>query len=144
MKNILIVGGGVAGLTAAIELEKAGHSTTILERSDRIGGRVKTDVVNGLPLDHGFQVMLTQYPAVKRYLNSTALDLKLFSPGALIFTKKCSMEDRRSASRPFLPFSHLVFRGRKLAGQIQDPGAIQRIKKNKPGNDLFRAGNDHP
>ncbi|WPR76646.1 NAD(P)/FAD-dependent oxidoreductase [Algoriphagus sp. NG3] len=84
-QKIYIIGAGLAGLVAAIELEKAGFSPVILEGTDGIGGRVKTDEVDGFLLDHGFQVLLTAYPEVKRYLNLADLSLKYFEPGAVIF-----------------------------------------------------------
>ncbi|WP_375577675.1 NAD(P)/FAD-dependent oxidoreductase [Marivirga tractuosa] len=83
-EKIIIIGAGIAGLTAAIELEKAGFKPTILEGSDSIGGRVKTDKVKGHLLDHGFQVLLTAYPEASHYLDYDKLNLRKFSPGALI------------------------------------------------------------
>ena len=85
MKNTIIVGAGVSGLVAAIELEKIGHSPVILEATDSIGGRVKTDEINGYPADHGFQVLLTAYPEARRYLDYDQLDLVTFLPGSVIF-----------------------------------------------------------
>jgi protoporphyrinogen oxidase len=87
-EKVIIIGAGIAGLTAAIELEKAGFKPTILESTDRIGGRVKTDLINGYLLDHGFQVLLTAYPEAQHYLDYEKLDLKKFSPGALIIDAK--------------------------------------------------------
>jgi protoporphyrinogen oxidase len=87
MTNPIIIGAGISGLVAAIELEKAGFSPTILEATDRVGGRVKTDVVNGYPIDHGFQVLLTEYPEAKHYLDYDKLDLVRFSPGSVIYQK---------------------------------------------------------
>jgi len=89
-KKIYIVGAGLSGLIAALELEKAGFEPVILEASDRIGGRMKTDKVEGFLLDHGFQVLNTAYPEAKRYLDLTALQLKNFDPGAIIFEGKDS------------------------------------------------------
>ncbi|WKV11510.1 NAD(P)/FAD-dependent oxidoreductase [Marivirga harenae] len=83
-QKVIIIGAGIAGLTAAIELEKAGFKPTILEGSDSIGGRVKTDKFGGYLLDHGFQVLLTAYPEAQYYLEYDKLNLKKFSPGALI------------------------------------------------------------
>jgi len=85
MTNPIIIGAGISGLVAAIELEKAGFSPTILEASDRVGGRVKTDVVKGYPIDCGFQVLLTEYPEAKKYLDYDKLDLVRFSPGSVIY-----------------------------------------------------------
>lgn len=83
--KIHIVGGGVSGLVAAIQLEKEGFKPTIIEATDRVGGRVKTDSVEGYQLDHGFQVLLDGYPKAQEYLNYKALSLQPFKPGAVIF-----------------------------------------------------------
>ena len=87
-EKVIIIGAGIAGLTAAIELEKAGFKPTILESSESIGGRVKTDNVDGHLLDHGFQVLLTAYPEAQHYLDYEKLNLKKFSPCALIIDSK--------------------------------------------------------
>lgn len=84
-EKIYIIGAGLAGLVAALELEKAQLSPVILEASGEIGGRIKTDQVNGFLLDHGFQVLNTAYPELKNYLDLDSLRLKKFSPGAVIF-----------------------------------------------------------
>ena len=83
--SIHIIGGGISGLIAARVLEEHGLSATIIEATDRLGGRVKTDVVDGYSLDHGFQVLLTAYPAAKKYLDFDALELQEFLPGSAIF-----------------------------------------------------------
>ncbi|NJL74400.1 MAG: NAD(P)/FAD-dependent oxidoreductase [Saprospiraceae bacterium] len=83
-RDVLIIGGGVAGLTAAIYLTRQGKTVTVLEATDRVGGRVKTDLVEGYRLDHGFQVFLTSYPEAKALLDYPALDLRYFLPGALL------------------------------------------------------------
>jgi len=83
-KSVLIVGGGISALIAAQELIKRDFHVTIFEKSDRVGGRVKTDSVDGYKLDHGFQVLLTAYPEAERYLDYSDLNLKTFSPGAFI------------------------------------------------------------
>jgi phytoene dehydrogenase-like protein len=83
--KVCVVGAGVAGLVAAIELEKAGKSVTIFEATDRVGGRVKTDYIDGYQFDHGFQVLLTAYPEVSRYLDKEALKLNYFKPGAITY-----------------------------------------------------------
>lgn len=83
--KIHIIGAGISGLIAATVLEKNGLSPVIIESTDRVGGRVKTDIVEGYQLDHGFQVLLTAYPAAQKYLNLEALQLQTFIPGASIF-----------------------------------------------------------
>ena len=84
-QQIHIIGAGVSGLVAALELERAGFQPIIIEQSNQVGGRVKTDVQKGYLFDHGFQVLLTQYPAAKRYLNFDQLELQYFLPGTVIF-----------------------------------------------------------
>src|SRR5215210_6304108 len=81
---VIVVGAGLAGLACARELVRAGRSVEILEASDGIGGRVRTDTVDGFLLDRGFQVLLTAYPEARGQLNYAALGLRLFYPGALI------------------------------------------------------------
>lgn len=83
--KIHIIGAGVSGLIAARVLEDNGYSPVVLEATDRAGGRVKTDIVNDYQLDQGFQVLLTAYPLVQKYLDFEALDLQQFLPGATIF-----------------------------------------------------------
>ncbi len=85
--NIFISGAGLAGLTAARGLKRAGRSVNIIEASDGIGGRVRTDQIDGFLLDRGFQVLLTAYPEAKHFLDYKALDLQSFSPGSIILNK---------------------------------------------------------
>lgn len=82
--TIVIVGGGLAGLTCARELEAAGLGCILLERDRTIGGRVQTDEVEGFRLDRGFQVLLTAYPETRRLLDYRELQLRPFFPGAVI------------------------------------------------------------
>jgi protoporphyrinogen oxidase len=87
-QNVVIVGAGVSGLIAAIELEKKGYSPIILEASASVGGRVKTDREDEYRFDHGFQVLLTAYPEAQHYLDYNALKLKKFQPGAIIHSNQ--------------------------------------------------------
>jgi phytoene dehydrogenase-like protein len=82
--DVLIVGGGLAGLCCARRLGQAGVACQILEASDDVGGRVRTDEVDGFLLDRGFQVFLTAYPEARQVLDYRALQLQTFEPGALI------------------------------------------------------------
>ncbi len=85
--KIGIIGAGLSGLTAAYYLEQQGHQIEIIEKSDRVGGRVKTDIINGFRLDHGFQVFLTEYPEAKKLLDYDTLNLKSFESGAGILKR---------------------------------------------------------
>ena len=84
-QKIVIIGAGVSGLVAALHCEKAGYKPIIIEASERVGGRIKTDQKDGFLLDQGFQVLLSAYQEAKRYLDLEALDLRSFSTGAHIF-----------------------------------------------------------
>ena len=82
---ILIVGAGLAGLTCAKVLVEAGREVRVLEASDAIGGRVRTDAsADGFLLDRGFQALFTAYPAARRHLDFAALKLKPLKPGAVL------------------------------------------------------------
>jgi phytoene dehydrogenase-like protein len=82
--DVLIIGGGLAGLSCARRLHQSGLSFQVLEASDGVGGRVRTDEIEGFLLDRGFQVLLTAYPEAQRVLDYDALTLQPFYPGALI------------------------------------------------------------
>jgi protoporphyrinogen oxidase len=81
---IVIIGAGIAGLTCAKYLKDKGVEALILEASDGVGGRVRTDNVNGFKLDRGFQVFLTSYPEAQKLLNYSNLRLKTLPSGARI------------------------------------------------------------
>lgn len=85
--DVIIVGAGLAGLVAAKVLEQHGFSPVLLEASDGVGGRVRSDVVDGFILDRGFQVLLTAYPEIHHHLDIEALDLRMFEPGAIVWRK---------------------------------------------------------
>jgi phytoene dehydrogenase-like protein len=81
--DVLIVGAGLAGLSCARVLQEKGVSFRILEASDGLGGRVRTDEVDGFLLDRGFQVLFTAYPEARRVLDYVRLDLKPFALGVI-------------------------------------------------------------
>ena len=82
--EVVVVGGGLAGLAAARVVAEAGRDVVLVEASDDVGGRVRTDEVDGYLVDRGFQVLLTAYPEVDRQLDPAALRLRAFEPGALV------------------------------------------------------------
>lgn len=83
--DVVIIGAGLAGLCCARRLHQCGITFQILEASDGVGGRVRTDLVDGFKLDRGFQVYLPAYPEGKRVLDLAALDLRPFRRGALVW-----------------------------------------------------------
>lgn len=79
--DVVIVGAGMAGLTCALSLQEAGVQAQVLEASDAVGGRVRTDEVDGFLLDRGFQVLLPSFPLVRELIDVDALDLQTFIAG---------------------------------------------------------------
>ena len=77
---MVVVGAGLAGLACARELTGRGLDVRILEAGDAVGGRVRTDHVDGFILDRGFQVLNTAYPALRSHVDLDALDLRAFDP----------------------------------------------------------------
>ncbi len=84
MAEIVVVGGGLAGLVAARRLAESGHQVTVYEARETVGGRVRSRTVDGFTCDRGFQVLFDAYPAVRRELDVDALDLRPFAPGGVI------------------------------------------------------------
>lgn len=80
----VIVGAGLAGLSCANYLARAGLPYLLLEANDRVGGRVRTDQIDGFRLDRGFQVFQSAYPEAKQLLDYDRLQLQTLEPGALI------------------------------------------------------------
>ena len=82
--DAVIVGAGIAGLNCAAILHRENKSFVILESSDRPGGRIKTDVIDGFQVDHGFQVLQTGYPEASRGLDFDKLKLRKFPAGVAV------------------------------------------------------------
>lgn len=89
--DVIVVGGGLAGLAAAVHLHRAGREVLLLEASDGLGGRVRTDRVDGFAIDRGFQLINPAYPELRRLhrlgvLDLSAMSLRGFEPGLLVRT----------------------------------------------------------
>ena len=82
--DVVIVGGGLAGICCALRLEEKGVGCSVLEATDQPGGRIRTDVLDGFLLDRGFQVLLTAYPEARQRLDYAALQLGSFHSGAIV------------------------------------------------------------
>ncbi|WP_158729121.1 MULTISPECIES: NAD(P)/FAD-dependent oxidoreductase [unclassified Flavobacterium] len=99
-QDVVIIGAGISGLTAAVYLHRQGRKVLILESSERAGGRIKTDSEDGFLFDRGFQVLLTAYPETKALLDYKALNLKKMLPGATVLYDKGSFEIADPFRRP--------------------------------------------
>ena len=104
-KPIVIIGAGLAGLCCARHLIRKGLDVLVLEAQDGVGGRVRTDLVDGFRLDRGFQVLLTAYPEAQSQLDYSALRLRNFEPGALVRTRGRTVRMSDPWRRPSQVFS---------------------------------------
>ena len=102
--QVVVVGAGIAGLNAAHHLTEAGLDVVVVEASDRVGGRIQTDEVDGFLLDRGFQLYNPSYPDGARVLDHEALELRPFFPGAVLSTEAGPrwLVDPRRATRAAL------------------------------------------
>ena len=138
--DVVIVGAGLAGLSAARVIQQHGLSVVVLEASDAVGGRVRTDIVDGFQLDRGFQVMLTAYPELKSQVDMRALDLRPFDPGALVWRNGKG----HVVSDPFRKPQTLAATAFAPIGNVLDKARIAllraRIMRRKPS--LLLGGQD--
>lgn len=139
---VVILGAGLAGLACAITLQKAGVPYLLLEKSNEVGGRLRsTQTPDGFLLDHGFQVLLTSYPELKNFLDLKSLDLQLFNSGALVYTP----DKMRLLANPVLHPSHLLSETLSDFISVKDKALILKLIFNiqtnclpvsKPGSTL--------
>ena len=82
--DVVVIGAGLAGLSAARRIAISGQSVCVLEANDQIGGRVRTDYVDGLILDRGFQLYNPAYQEGARILDMKALNLQSLTAGLIV------------------------------------------------------------
>ncbi len=117
--DVVIVGGGLAGLSAARELSIHGVDVAVLERGETVGGRVRTDRIDGLQLDHGFQLYNPAYPEAARVLDHDALQLRAFTPGVVALTDHGPTRLGDPRRRPRWVVDALSGRTGGLAGKLR-------------------------
>jgi len=147
-RHVIIVGAGIAGLTAARTLLEQGATCEIIEGSNHVGGRVASDRVAGAIVDRGFQIYLSAYPEGKRFLDLRALDLKAFPPGALVWNGARAATVAHPTREPLAALAGVLFgivppgdalrmlpfARRALAGPADGPGpagqtALARLRE---------------
>lgn len=82
--DVVVVGAGLAGLNAALVLQGAGLQVLVLDAADAVGGRMRTDEVDGLLLDRGFQILNPAYPELQELGVLEELDLRRFDAGIMV------------------------------------------------------------
>lgn len=127
--DVIIVGAGLAGLTAAVYLQQRNRSVLILEATDRPGGRIKTDEVDGYLLDRGFQILLTAYPETRDILDYDALKLQSFLPGAVVMNDQGMFEVIDPTRIPFAAFKTLLSKVGSLSDKIRMLSLKNKLKR---------------
>lgn len=122
--DVVVVGAGLAGLAAARHLHAKSFSVAVLEAQDDVGGRVRTDIVDGFRLDRGFQILLTAYPELRRQVDLAALDVQTFDPGALVMLRGKSYV----VSDPFRAPRTLWGTARAPIGSVVDKAKIALLR----------------
>ncbi|GAA4283423.1 NAD(P)/FAD-dependent oxidoreductase [Brevibacterium daeguense] len=84
--DVVVIGAGLAGLQSARRLQRSGLAVHVLEKNDGVGGRVRTERIDGFQCDRGFQVLNSSYPAVRAWIDVKALGLQRFGAGVLVRT----------------------------------------------------------
>lgn len=84
LHDVVVIGAGLAGLRAAGVLSDAGRDVVVLEAGDDVGGRERTDAVDGFLLDRGFHVLNPAYPALSRSVDLEALGIRAFPVGVRV------------------------------------------------------------
>ncbi len=128
---VVIVGAGLAGLCCGRRLAQCGVPFVVLEASDGIGGRVRTDVVDGFRLDRGFQIFLPGYPEARRVLDYDALSLKPFTRGSLVRWKGQSHRVADPRAEPLTAVRSLFGPVGTPADKFRLPPFFWRIQKDE-------------
>ena len=117
--DVVVIGAGLAGLSAARQLAIHDVDVVVLEAADEVGGRVRTDVVDGLRLDRGLQVFNPAYPEPARVLDYDALDLRSFTAGVIAATDHGPTRLGDPRSLPGWALDSLSSRSGRLAGKLR-------------------------
>ena len=117
-QRVIVVGAGVAGLRCAQVLAAAGVEPVVLEASDRVGGRIATDEIDGHLIDRGFQLLNPSYPQAARALDLGALDLCSFAPGLTVSDGQTALRLSDPIRRPLEALATLRALPGSLRGRI--------------------------
>ncbi len=123
--DVLVVGAGLSGLACALLLERRGVDVHLIEASDGVGGRVRTDLVDGFRLDRGFQVLLTAYEEVQAQVDLPRLDLCAFRAGSIVWNGR----GLQTLADPFRQPSHALASARARVGSLGDKLKVASLRR---------------
>ena len=139
--EVIIVGGGLAGINCARVLEEHGKDYLLIEGSNALGGRVKTDKYKGFLLDHGFQVFLSAYPEARQVLDYDTLDLHCFKPGSVIRIDDKFETITDPANQPMQALGSLFSPIGSISDKFKLASLRNRVMSKSP-DDIFREVNN--
>ena len=139
--DVVIVGAGLAGLNAAITVQRAGRSLLVLEAADAVGGRMRTDEVDGLQLDRGFQILNPAYPELVDLGLLEELDLRPFDAGIMVALEQGIARLGDPRRRPQWLLSSVLSGVGDVSEKAKLMAAIARIwMRSSLANPMERAG----
>lgn len=137
MADVIVVGGGLAGLACARTLRETALDPVVLEAADRVGGRVRTETTDGFRLDRGFQVLLTSYPEAGRMLDYRTLRLHPFRAGARVRIDGGFVDVADPRRHPVAGLRTALSPLGTPADRLRILRLVTRVRRGSPG-DLFR------
>jgi len=137
-KPIVIIGAGMAGLACAAKLQEKKYEYIIVEKSNRVGGRVGSIYENGYIYDVGFQVFNTSYIKTMSLLNLKKIDLKPFKPGALIYKNNNFNIVSDPFREPSRIFTNLLSNISSITDKLKILSLIYSLKNYSIKNDIER------
>ena len=128
-KPVVVIGAGLAGLSAAIQIQKGGREVVLLEASERAGGRVQSDYIDGFTCDRGFQLINARYPEVVALDVLSELDFR-FADRAI----NTVIENRSHRLGDPRNYFKSVFD--PATGSLLNKGALLKVLAGRPGPEL--------
>lgn len=131
-RPIVVIGAGLAGLSCATRLIREGFDVVVVEASDAVGGRMRTDRVDGFVIDRGFQVLNTAYPALRRVLDSENLELRPLPRGVRLRRGGTIEELPHPMSSPTAPLRAAMSGITNMRGKVALSRYVGRLLLSSP------------
>ncbi len=139
--DVIVIGAGLAGLQCARRAQRGGLRVAVLEAGDGVGGRVRTDRIDGFLCDRGFQVLNPAYPAVRDWIDVPGLGLQRFGAGVVVRTDEGSSTLAHPLRHPqhapetlrsrHLPVSDVLALARWIGPTLMRPSVVRRADQDQ-------------